>query len=97
VRASSSFLQGAQCVAREPFDLIILDQGCGKFEGRKVLAQAMQVDVELRLLGLARSYARGCSLGEPDDIGWGIVYIASEESKFVTGSELIIDGDYTAQ
>lgn len=36
-------------------------------------------------------------LGEPDDIGYGIVYLASDESKFVTGSELVIDGGYTAQ
>lgn len=35
--------------------------------------------------------------GEPDDIGWGIVYLASDESKFVTGSELVIDGGYTAR
>jgi NAD(P)-dependent dehydrogenase (short-subunit alcohol dehydrogenase family) len=36
-------------------------------------------------------------VGEPDDIGWAIVYLASDESKFMTGSELIIDGGYTAQ
>lgn len=36
-------------------------------------------------------------IGEPDDIGWGIVYLASDESKFVTGSELVIDGGYTAR
>ncbi len=36
-------------------------------------------------------------VGEPDDIAFGIVYLASEESKFVTGSELVIDGGYTAQ
>ncbi len=35
--------------------------------------------------------------GEPDDIGWAIVYLASDESKFVTGSELVVDGGYTAQ
>jgi len=35
--------------------------------------------------------------GEPDDIAWGIVYLASDESKFVTGSELVIDGGYTAR
>jgi NAD(P)-dependent dehydrogenase (short-subunit alcohol dehydrogenase family) len=34
-------------------------------------------------------------LGEPDDIAWGVVYLASDESKFVTGSELVIDGGYT--
>jgi NAD(P)-dependent dehydrogenase (short-subunit alcohol dehydrogenase family) len=36
-------------------------------------------------------------LGEPNDIAYGIVYLASDESKFVTGSELVIDGGYTAQ
>lgn len=35
--------------------------------------------------------------GEPDDVGWGVVYLASDESKFVTGTELIIDGGYTAR
>lgn len=36
-------------------------------------------------------------VGEPDDIGWGAVYLASDESKFVTGTELVIDGGYTAR
>ncbi len=36
-------------------------------------------------------------VGEPDDVGWAIVYLASDESKFMTGSELVIDGGYTAQ
>jgi NAD(P)-dependent dehydrogenase (short-subunit alcohol dehydrogenase family) len=36
-------------------------------------------------------------MGEPDDIAWGVVYLASEESKFVTGAELVIDGGYTAR
>jgi NAD(P)-dependent dehydrogenase (short-subunit alcohol dehydrogenase family) len=36
-------------------------------------------------------------LGEPDDVGYGIVYLASDESKFITGSELVIDGGYTAR
>src|SRR5271165_309908 len=33
-------------------------------------------------------------VGEPDDIAYGILYLASDESKFVTGSELVIDGGY---
>ncbi|MEQ8910333.1 MAG: SDR family oxidoreductase [Vicingaceae bacterium] len=36
-------------------------------------------------------------LGEPDDIGYGVLYLASDEAKFITGSELVIDGGYTAQ
>jgi 3(or 17)beta-hydroxysteroid dehydrogenase len=36
-------------------------------------------------------------LGEPDDIAYGVLYLASDESKFVTGAELVIDGGYTAR
>jgi len=36
-------------------------------------------------------------VGEPNDIASGVLYLASEESKFVTGSELVIDGGYTCQ
>jgi len=36
-------------------------------------------------------------MGEPDDIAWGVVYLASNESKFMTGAELVIDGGYTAR
>jgi NAD(P)-dependent dehydrogenase (short-subunit alcohol dehydrogenase family) len=35
--------------------------------------------------------------GEPNDVAFGILYLSSDESKFVTGSELVIDGGYTAQ
>lgn len=35
-------------------------------------------------------------MGEPDDIAWGCVYLASDEAKFVTGATLVIDGGYTA-
>jgi len=36
-------------------------------------------------------------LGEPNDVAYGILYLASDESKFVTGAELVIDGGWTAQ
>ena len=36
-------------------------------------------------------------LGEPDDIAYGVLYLASDESRFVTGAELVIDGGYTAR
>lgn len=36
-------------------------------------------------------------VGEPIDIAYGILYLVSDEAKFVTGSELVIDGGYTAQ
>ena len=36
-------------------------------------------------------------MGVPEDIAYGILYLASDESGFVTGSELVIDGGMTAQ
>ena len=36
-------------------------------------------------------------MGYADDIANGILYLASDESSFVTGSELVIDGGMTAQ
>jgi NAD(P)-dependent dehydrogenase (short-subunit alcohol dehydrogenase family) len=36
-------------------------------------------------------------MGDADDIAWAVVYLASDESKFVTGSELVVDGGYTAR
>ena len=36
-------------------------------------------------------------VGEPEDVAYGILYLASDESGFVTGSELVIDGGYTAR
>lgn len=36
-------------------------------------------------------------MGEPDDIAWAVVYLASDEAKFVTGTELVVDGGYTAR
>ena len=36
-------------------------------------------------------------MGTPEDIAAGILYLASDESSFVTGSELVIDGGSTAQ
>ena len=34
--------------------------------------------------------------GEPRDVACAVLYFASDESKFVTGSELVIDGGYIA-
>ncbi|MGD9536680.1 MAG: glucose 1-dehydrogenase [Alphaproteobacteria bacterium] len=36
-------------------------------------------------------------IGQPEEIAAGIVFLASDESSFVTGAELVIDGGYTAR
>ena len=36
-------------------------------------------------------------IGMPEDIAYGVLYLACDESSYVTGSELVIDGGTTAQ
>lgn len=36
-------------------------------------------------------------LGKPEDIAYGYVYLSSDEADFVSGTQLAIDGCYTAQ
>ncbi len=35
--------------------------------------------------------------GQPEEVAYGVVYLASDEASYVTGSELVIDGGWTAQ
>ena len=36
-------------------------------------------------------------LGQPEDIAWGCVYLASDEARFVNGAELVIDAGFIAR
>jgi 3(or 17)beta-hydroxysteroid dehydrogenase len=44
---------------------------------------------------LARMIPLG-RIGEPDDVAYAVLYLASDESKLMTGSELVVDGGTTA-
>lgn len=35
--------------------------------------------------------------GEPNDVAYGVLFLASDEGRFVTGTKLVIDGGYSAQ
>jgi len=36
-------------------------------------------------------------IGEPDEVAYGVLYLASDESRFMTGAELKLDGGISAQ
>jgi len=36
-------------------------------------------------------------MGDPDDIAYAAVYLASDEAKYATGSVLYVDGGWMAQ
>jgi NAD(P)-dependent dehydrogenase (short-subunit alcohol dehydrogenase family) len=44
---------------------------------------------------LARQIPLG-RVGEPDDVAYAVLYLASDESAFITGAELKIDGGISA-
>ncbi len=55
-----------------------------------------QADIEAAKKATSELHPLG-HMGDPDDIAWGVIYLASDEAKFVTGTELVIDGGYTAR
>ena len=52
-------------------------------------------DRDAALEKLARQIPMGL-LGTPDDVAHAVVYLASEESRFMTGAELVLDGGVSA-
>jgi len=55
-----------------------------------------QGDVEEGRRELAELHPLG-RLGEPREVARAILFLASEESSFTTGAELLVDGGYTAR
>jgi len=57
---------------------------------RDTITDPDQLAARMRRLPMGR-------VGTASDIAYGVLYLASDEASFVTGSELVIDGGTTAQ
>ncbi|KGR90160.1 short-chain dehydrogenase [Ureibacillus massiliensis 4400831 = CIP 108448 = CCUG 49529] len=62
-----------------------------------VIETAMSNEIVKNGVHPLKVYVPWPELGQPEDIANGALYLASDESKYVTGSELVIDGGYSAQ
>ncbi|MGQ7856297.1 SDR family oxidoreductase [Pedobacter sp. WC2501] len=49
---------------------------------------------ELKALGVSPLPSK---MGDPEDIAYGAFYLSSDESGFVTGTELVIDGGFISK
>jgi DNA-binding NtrC family response regulator len=62
VRSIPSYKEGAAWIEREDFDLILVSQGSTSFEGRSVLARAIEKDRHAPVVVLSRSVDMPCYL-----------------------------------
>ena len=57
---------------------------------RDVLENKALLEQRMKRLPMGR-------VGTPEDVAYGVLFLASDESSFMTGSELVIDGGTTAE
>ena len=75
---------------------------CSTYKSRSIFTASLEIPDAVKdqakamiaqMSSNAQPVARG---GQPDDIANAVVYLASDESRFMTGAELKLDGGISA-
>ena len=74
--------------------VIETEMGAQTYQRRMAMMKSNEIDRGREAARQAHPIGR---LGEPDDIARTIVFLASDDAKFMTGSALVVDGGLTAQ
>ena len=80
----------AMAAAGAPFAVLVTDLRLPGMSGLELLKAAKRSRPAIRAVVMS-------AFGEPRDIAMGAVYLASDEARFVTGAELVIDGGWVAR
>lgn len=74
--------------------VIETEMGAQTFVRRMAMMKSNEVDLGREAARQVHPIGR---LGEPDDVARTIVFLTSDDAKFMTGSALVVDGGLTAQ
>ncbi|OBF25029.1 SDR family NAD(P)-dependent oxidoreductase [Mycobacterium sp. ACS4331] len=70
---------------------------CNAVAPGAVMTPSLRDNLPAEAIDAIRSHNALDLIGDPEDIGWAMVYLASEESRYMTGQTLVLDGGLTAQ
>jgi len=70
---------------------------CNSIAPGAIMTPALRDNVSAEVIADIRSHNPLDVIGAPEDIGWAMVYLASDESRYMTGQTLVLDGGLTAQ